>query len=379
MDASNTTPTTSPPPDGPPFDQPASQAQAKENLKYFRCKAEYSQTYLARALGMKPATVNRWESQNVDTYIPVNKLDTVAKLLHIDAKRLRIYHEAAETTYSSGVDYIDDPHQGRPIVLIEDPASLADYKNNIRFLRLKHGYTQRQLGEMLGLSHSIASTWENTEDAMPSRQQVERLAVLYSVDPRLIAPSVAQTIQPKPVDVAAVKGAMSPLNAARIQGKTDPDANRIYSNKSNVSLISMIAPNDRILNLQTRACAAAGPEFPVELQFDASVSELLGIHYTKGLAAAKVVGDSMFNPETGMGIPDGAIVLIDTTKRDLVAAIGKVVCFEAFGCYLIKRLRSNNGVMNAVSDNPHYFPLFYDNVDDIHLIGEVVSVLMSVE
>ncbi len=362
-------------PSGPPYDQPDNQAQAKENLKYYRIRAGITQTNLATALNLKAAAVNRWESPRVDAFIPFEKVQEVAKHLHIDPKALRIYRPDIEALYESGLDMVKDPYLATPVVFNKDPKTLADYKNNLKYLRLKRGLTQKDLGNALGLSHSIASTWENPDNTiLPTSEYIERLGVFYSVDTRLIAPS-------KSASYTRVQDRSSTavLTAAKTQGHIDRDANRIYDRKSNVSLISMIQPNDNILNMTTRACAGAGPEFPTELQFDASVAELLGIRYCKGLAAAKVIGDSMFNPDTGMGIPSGAIVLIDTTKNDINAALGKVVCFCVDGCYLIKRLRSNNGVLNAVSDNPNYFPLFYDNIDNIKLIGEVVSVLLSVE
>lgn len=363
---------------GPPYEQPANQQQAKANFKYYRKKAGYSQTNIAKCFDLKPAAVNRWESLKVDGFIPLDRVDALAKLLHIEPKALRVYREDYETLYSSGAALITDPYSGAPVPFTNNPTELADYKNNMRYLRIKHGYTQKDLGHALGLSHSIASSWENLDNSvLPSREHIERLAVFYSVESRLIAPPIETVTPANQFDNTSYKPAA--ITAARVQGRVDQDANRIYSSKSNVALISMIAPNDDILNMRARTSDSAGPVFPSELQFDASVSELLGINYTKGLAAAKVIGDSMFNPETGAGIPDGAIVLIDTTKRDISSALGKVVCFCVDGCYFIKRLRSNHGVLNAVSDNHHYFPLFYENVDDINLIGEVVGILLSIE
>ncbi len=352
----------------PPYEQPKTQKEAKDNLRYFRKRAGLSQTSIAKAFSLRPAAVNRWESHSTDCFIPLEKVDTVAKMLRVDPKALIVYRADRDALSKAGANFVVDPHTQAPLQVNMNPTTLEDFKKNLKYFRVKNGYTQREVCAKLGLSSSMASTWERLDSpSMPTREAIERLALFYTTDPRLISPPIDSPEPHKDIPSQNVK-APTLLH----------DENRIYDNKSNIRHISLVSPNDPILNLQTRACASAGPEFPAELQFDASVSELLGIHYNKGLAAAKVIGDSMFNPETGMGIPDGAIVLIDTTKRDLVEAIGKIVCFEAFGCYLVKRLRCNSsGVINAVSDNPHYFPLFYDDVDNIHLIGEVVSVLMS--
>ena len=349
-------------PASPPFLEPQNILEAKQNLKYYRQKCSLSQLGLANKLKVTQPTVNRWETLSNDKFIPHEKVEEVANALDISPRRFAFdtFVPSSDLTPRTVQDLIT----GEIVTLNITPQTIVDYKNNLRYYRLKRRISQRNLSKMLGMSPSMTSIWERPDlPSLPTPSLSQTIARILQADLTLICPDKAK---PQNIETApAVKPEQDPVN----------DLNRVYDDRSNVSAFAALSNHDTVLNMKTNAVGFAGEGYASELQFDQSIAELLGITIKDGLAAAKVVGQSMFNPATGAGIPDGAVVIIDTTKKDVSSSLGKVVCYMTNGYYMLKRLQCNKGVLNAASDNPNYFPIFYTNDQDVQLIGEVVCIL----
>lgn len=107
-----------------------------------------------------------------------------------------------------------------------------------------------------------------------------------------------------------------------------------------------------------------------------TVAELLGLPSNGSLAAAQVIGDSMYDYETGSGIKDGSCILINLSKRSLEDALDKVVCFQVTGDeLLVKRIKKKNNKLYFWSDNPRYIPQCHELPPDAVLLGVVELVL----
>lgn len=52
---------------------------------------------------------------------------------------------------------------------------------NIKALRDKFGYSQHQIGQIIGVSHTIVSRYESGEATIPAAS-LEKLALLYGID-----------------------------------------------------------------------------------------------------------------------------------------------------------------------------------------------------
>lgn len=437
----------------PPFPRPIDVQQVKANFNFLRNHLGYSQGELAQALDQSQTTISRWSSKRNNSVPPITKVISIAKALGVEPICLTTQHLAVEKLVRGDGDIVIDTKTMEAVIWCPTPTQLKDYKNNIRFLRIKVGISQDKLAELLHTNQGAVSLWENTGDLrMPPQDKVDDLARILGTKVNLInapadvlASSINEALPyPSPKTINDLKANLifyrkrSGLNQAELanqlgvshitvgrwertgvnqfipdkyihavvrllkadlntlmlpdlqsdspsENRSAPapvvanDADRIYDEKANVAQIYLLNENDPLLNMTTSTFAAAGPEVPSDMQDDTSISEMIGMQLGNGLAAARVTGDSMYIPETGAGIPDGAIVIIDTSQRDIQSALGKVVCYRVNGCYLVKRLRKNHGKLNAVSDNPNYFPLFYSDADEVELIGLVVGMLQSIK
>lgn len=348
--------------DGVPYPNPKSVDQAKANLRFYRSCADMSQSYVAHKLGLQSPTVNRWESHNFGGFIPLSKVNDVAALLNADPKDLTIEIDALERFADGDEAGALDGYTGFPVSLCYEPKTLADFKNNLKYFRLRNGLSQRDLANRLGMTQSTISIWERLDiQTVPTRGTYALIADMLGAQQNLIIP---------PVDIA------NGWTTEPEQPQAINDADRVFDKSSNVECIGTLSVNDALLNMPTHTCAGAGSELPLEMQGDATVSELVGLQVSNGIAAAKLSNDSMYNPLTGSGIPKGAVVLIDTSKKDLKECLGKIVCYKVGGQYMVKRLNSNQGKLNGASDNPMYFPIFYEENEHVELIGEVVNVVL---
>ena len=133
--------------------------------------------------------------------------------------------------------------------------------------------------------------------------------------------------------------------------------------------------------MPVKTYASGGPaiDYPAA-QSDDTVAEYFNVHSgTQSLRCARVVGDSMFNYDTGEGIPEGSLVLVDVSVKDPGAALNRVVCWlTADNEILIKRLRRVKGVLYVCSDNPATEPNMYPVPANAVLLGVVIGGMFKV-
>ena len=333
---------------------PRAISEYKNNIRFFRLSQNLSQKELAARIEVTQGSVSMWERLDND------RLPTGAKVCELAA------------ALGTSTDMLSGPvatvsTQGFNAPPFPKPENLAQLKANFNYYRQRSNLSKSALAVKLDLKPITIGRWEN-----PSSVSFIPVSKVNDVARVLDAEPSALTLE----DLITTSPSENQSAPASVVAN---DADRIYDEKANVAQIYLLNENDPLLNMTTSTFAAAGPEVPSDMQDETSISEMIGMQLGNGLAAARVTGDSMYIPETGAGIPDGAIVIIDTSQRDIQSAMGKVVCYRVNGCYLVKRLRNNHGKLNAVSDNPNYFPLFYSDADEVELIGQVVGMLQSIK
>ncbi len=94
----------------------------------------------------------------------------------------------------------------------------------------------------------------------------------------------------------------------------------------------------------------------------------------ENLVAIDIVGDSM-----GVEIPDGSVVLIDTTQKELKN--GEMYVFNIDGDLLIKTIIHNFDGYIATSKNPTYpdIKLEKDQVNTLNIVGRAVRALTDIK
>lgn len=330
---------------------PRAISEYKNNIRFFRLSQNLSQKELAARIEVTQGSVSMWERLDND------RLPTGAKVCELAA--------ALDTS----TDMLSGPvatvsTQGFNAPPFPKPENLAQLKANFNYYRQRSNLSKSALAVKLDLKPITIGRWEN-----PSSVSFIPVSKVNEVARVLDAEPSALTLE----DLIAASPSENQSAPASVVAN---DADRIYDEKANVAQIYLLNENDPLLNMPTHTCAGVGSELPLEMQGDATVSELVGLQVSNGIAAAKLSNDSMYNPLTGSGMPKGAVVLIDTSKQDLKECLGKIVCYKVGGQYMVKRLNSNQGKLNGASDNPMYFPIFYDEHEHVELIGEVVNVVL---
>lgn len=214
----------------------------------------------------------------------------------------------------------------------------------LKELRKRDGYTQEHLAEMLKVSKSTISMYEQGE-RMPIYETMEAIADIFNVD----------------MDVLYGRAASSPNECA-----TGIDIEK--ADASCLMLPDLLAKKG--VRIPVYGNVAAG--IPIEAITDIEDYEEISIEMaSKGdYAALKIHGDSM---EPRMTNGDVVIVRIQETIENGEIAIVMINGDEAT-CK--KVMKTNDGIM-LISTNSKYEPMFYSNKQieelPIRIFGKVVE------
>lgn len=330
------------------IEQPETVEETINNVNYFMALADMSAKAMATRLNCSPGSLSRWR---IDTPLKESMAIDLAQVLQCP-KEL-IYLEKIlrpnDKRALKGADY--------SLTLISPPQSLNDLKNNLAYYVAKANMTPRDVARMLGLSDNDSGyqtfrNWKRFDtSAYMDISQALTLANRLNIPAYDIMPLYQQS----------------------------PDATKLKSNLSDITHSEKVAS---ILSLAAYTNVSGGPAIELEpSQWNDTLSEALNLPQweSKTLAIARVIGDSMYNYETGEGIADGSFILADTSVRDFNQALDKIVCFRINGNeLLIKRLRIINGHLCFWSDNPRYTPRYYQMPEDANMLGLVLTAFKQV-
>lgn len=123
-----------------------------QNLKYLREQKNISQNQMADVLGISQSAIGNWEQNH--------RKPDIEMII-----RLAEYF---------GIT-LDD------LVLRDLRPPIPRYSGNIRYLRLKRGMTQEQMGELLGLKNKSSLSLIEAGKSGISVENLEKLADFFSV------------------------------------------------------------------------------------------------------------------------------------------------------------------------------------------------------
>lgn len=420
----------------PPYPAPKTVDETKANLKFFIEQANYKPDNLGLALGKSRSYCASWVADIKDkpSAIPPKYLAPVAELLHCDEN---LINPACPFLYKGKFTKYPPLLKGKTIYFCNETPKLAsDYGKNLTYFLVRKGLSKEQIQEEAGCAGSTVRTMQRGERF--NETKIYRLAVLLDCPVELIYKLPSSTpisklknkqwklINP-PKSLKDVKNnfnyyvADSKRSIQRIadgigcsyddirasldfnrgkylkdeQVKTfaalleiDPTpllkstfffregAAKEHTLESNVSRVFDISNNDPIFNVPITTYASGGKATELApSQCSETMATYLNLpSEASHLHGVCVIGDSMFNYQTGQGIQSGFCVMVDNRKRDIEEAIGRIVCIRLDGNELIvKRLERVDGKLFACSDNPDYSPHRLPLPENAELMGVCVS------
>jgi len=212
----------------------------------------------------------------------------------------------------------------------------------LKELRKRDGYTQEHLAEMLNVSKSTISMYEQGE-RMPTYETMEAIADIFNVDMDVLYGRASSYSNESSFDIEATDGNCLML----------PDS-----------------LTQKGVRIPVYGSVAAG--IPIEAITDIEDYEEISLEMSlKGeYAALRIHGDSM---EPRMTKGDVVIVRVQETIENGEIAIVMINGEEAT-CK--KVMKTNDGIM-LISTNPKYEPMFYSNKQieelPIRIFGKVVE------
>lgn len=418
----------------PPYSTPLNAYQSKQNLVYFRKAAGYTQADLAKKLGKSRSFYAGWESEaESKDDMPPNYLAVLAKILNCNAD---LINPACPLLYKDRYTKYPPIKKGQNIIFcIEQPKTPKDAGNNFNYFLSLSSYNENELAEECGFSPSTVSNWKNGESLNEVRAYDVAGLLKCPVD-LIYVPSNITPIKPllgkdlclhnKPSSLFQLKEnlayyiAKSGLSLQAIAGKVGLadydlrsaidlkkggyieqeklkdlacvlgfDAKYVllssihvkakdkqeHSFKTNVSECFKIPLDSALFKTCIINFASGGKACDMlPSQCGETIASSMSLNQDSDLHGVCVIGDSMFNYETGKGIQSGFTVIVDASKKDVEQAIGKVVCIRLDGDEMIvKRLKRKNGVLYACSDNPAYEPQQLALPENAELMGECVG------
>ena len=424
----------------PPFPNPQSSDQSKQNLIYYRKRAGYSQRTASQSLGVTQAyywTLEALHSESEKAIdLPWRWLQAIARLY--DCPPDQIDPLCAE---NQGAPKYRAIVAGKKVVrCIEHPVTADDYSNNFRYFLAMSNLSIRDLADISGLSESSISKWCNggvkyrgnnifraieamgaiehrdlivfpgaqkgrggpvtLNDGTQIRLRIPAITVQdlknnlryhlaengqrpFNLDNLLhLAPGTTRKwLDPNlsyfmSANQAKVVAAIYKFSIADIS--TDVLAARFGESAVNIETVPSVSgrADTDLLDMPVGIYASGGPaiDYPAA-QAEETVATYLNFHASRSaLRTVTVIGDSMFDFDSGTGYRSGMLALVDTSVTDPAMAVNRVVCWRsADNEIMIKRLIRIQGKLHFSSDNPHFIPKQYPVPENAVLLGVVIG------
>lgn len=142
-------------------EKPLTIQDVKNNLTYFRIRAQFTQRDFAKAVGVSQALVSLWESPSDTNFFTADMRTKICKLLGCDEKYVD----------RDGLTFIYDSRAAgarmtsrRMVALHSPPINLQELKQNLTYYRVQAGMSQKQLAELIGVKQPVLATWESIRD-----------------------------------------------------------------------------------------------------------------------------------------------------------------------------------------------------------------------
>lgn len=318
-------------------ESPKSEVDFGANLAYFLAKSDMTQKQASAKVDLSDKTVRAM--QRGEVFNEVKALQFAALL---DCPAELIYKLPSSTPISK--------LKGTQWSLINPPKSLADVKNNFIYYVFNSKRSIQRIADGIGCTYDELKVVLDPKRAKYLKdEQVLKFAELLEIDP---APILKSTV-------------FFRENIAKE-----------HTLESNVSRVFDISNNDPVFNVPITTYASGGKATELApSQCSETMATYLNLpSEASHLHGVCVIGDSMFNYQTGQGIQSGFCVMVDNRKRDIEEAIGRIVCIRLDGNELIvKRLERVDGKLFACSDNPDYSPHRLPLPENAELMGVCVS------
>lgn len=328
------------------IEQPSSAKDTINNVDYFCVRSGITNKALSVMMACADTTIANWRKKTAIKEAIADKLHKI-----LDCPKELIY-----------IPKINQPKDGRyrttdaDIKRTKMPSTMKEVKANLAYHVARARLSALDVARILGLpeDESGAQMYINWKNPNISTYMDKSQALILAL--RLNAP----------------------INEIMPIYEQDSDVSKLDANAA--SLVKLNPSND-ILEKKVQSFVSGGAILELEPSQNAeTIGDILSLpHDVSNIAAATVVGDSMFDYETGTGIADGTCILIDMSHRDFREEIGNVVCFQVNGNELmVKRLKMIEGDLYFCSDNPCYIPKYHRMPKDATLLGVVVSCLNKV-
>ena len=324
------------------IEHPFSLEDVINNVNYFLALSDLSLVEVAARLECSQGALSRWR---IDTPLKEETAIELAKVLQCPKELIYL-------------DRIDLPPENRGpkvvetgLKLISPVTNMKDVKNNYAYYIAKAKLTPRDVARLIGLNDDVSSAQQVRNWKRPNMSSYMDVSQALTFANRLNIP--VNDIMPIYQQQAAAK-----------------------SLKTNVKNLSKLDSSNDILALVVKTAASGGQVLELEpSQCQESLGELLELPTKSGaLAAAIVIGDSMYDYESGEGLADGSYILVDISQRNFMEALDRVVCFRINGNeVLVKRLKLIKGHLCFWSDNPRYVPRYHAMPRDADLLGVVLT------
>lgn len=205
-----------------------------------------------------------------------------------------------------------------------------DVGEYIKRLRINNGYSQEELGKLLGVKRAAVQKWESGMVQNLKRDTVKKMSEIFSVSP-------SSFIDP--------------------DFKSNTDNGIIPVTIKTIPLFAEISCGEPIYSNEDIKCYVPVGEI-IEADFCVIAN-----------------GDSM----TGARINDGDIVFIKKVNEIQNGEIA-AVWVDGDGA-LLKRIYIQDGVMSLVSENPKYPPRIYsaERAQEVRLLGKAIAFQSNIE
>lgn len=317
-------------------EQPQTPKDAGNNLNYFLALSDYSNKSLAEKCGFSESTITKWKSG-------------------VNLNEVRAYQVAAVLGCPVDLIYIQRKETPIKALIKEDlqlhsvPTSLMQLKENLAYYIAKSGLSLQAIASKIGLNdYDLRSAIDLKKGGYIEQEKLKDLACVLGFDAKYVL-----------------------LSSIHVKANNKQE----HSFKSNVSECFKIPLDSALFKTSIINFASGGKACDMlPSQCGETIASSMSLNQDSDLHGVCVIGDSMFNYETGKGIQSGFTVVVDASKKDVEQAIGKVVCIRLDGDEMIvKRLKRKNGVLYACSDNPAYEPQQLALPENAELMGTCVG------
>ena len=361
----------------PPFPTPQNGAEAKQNLVFFRDNSPFTQEDMAKKLGIAVSTYGTWES-NLDSQektITPQYIVKTAQILNCDPN---LINPACPLLYKDKYNKYPPIKSGQDILFCnEEPKTPKDAGNNLNYFLTMSPYSNRSLAEKCGFSESTITKWKSGINLNEIRAY--QVAAVLECPVELIYVQRQETpikaLKHEDLHLHALLTSLrhlkenlayhlvnSGLSVQDLANKVDIPAYRLrnildfdtgvfltseqsqaiasvlgfnakdilvssihvrakdkkeHSFKSNVSECFKIPLDSFIFKTPINSFASGGKasDMPAR-QCNETIASSMSLNNESNLHGVCVIGDSMFDFETGKGIQSGFTVIVDASKRE---------------------------------------------------------------